>query len=113
MIADRLVGELMTLRVARAVGRESCGHHVACRVGDRDRTECSRVGHEGASVSKVRPVAAAACDVVPLFVLSVFGFHKPSGRSNSVRLYSAGIPPVSAESNRHQGDSTAAERKIL
>ena len=113
MIADRLVGELMTLRVARAVGRESCGHHVACCVGSRDRTECSRVGHEGASVSKVRPVAAAACDVVPLFVLSVFGFHKPSGRSNSVRLYSAGSPPVSAESNRHQGDSTAAERKIL
>ena len=68
VIADRLVGESMTLGVAHAVGRESCGHHVACRVGGRDRTECSRVGHEGASVSKVRPVAAAACDVVPLFV---------------------------------------------
>jgi hypothetical protein len=69
VIADRLVGESMTLRVDHAVGRVSCGHHVVGCVGSRDRTECSRVGHEGASVSKVRPVAAAACDVVPLFVL--------------------------------------------
>lgn len=53
-----------------------------------------------------------ACDVVPLFVLSVFGFLKPSGRSNSVRLYSAGTSPERAESNRHQGDSTAIERMI-
>ena len=42
VIADRLVGESMTLGVAHAVGRESCGHHVACRVGGRDRTECSQ-----------------------------------------------------------------------
>ncbi len=29
VIADRLVGESLTLGVAHAVGRESCGHHVA------------------------------------------------------------------------------------
>jgi hypothetical protein len=103
VIADRLVGESMTLGVAHAVGRESCGHHVACRVGGRDRTECSRVGHEGASVSKVRPVAAAACDVVPLFVWHVLGYPKPNRRSNSVRRNSAGAGDIEATNWRSRG----------
>ena len=108
MIADRIVGESMTLGVAHAVGRESCGHHVACRVGGRDRTECSRVGHEGASVSKVRPVAAAACDVVPLLVWHVLGFLKPNRRSNSVRRNSAGAGDIEATNWRSRGGVRAA-----
>lgn len=106
--ADRLVGESMPLGVAHAVGRESCGHHVACRVGGRDRTECSRVGHEGASVSKVRPVAAAACDVVPLLVWHVLGFLKPNRRSNSVRRNSAGAGDIEATAWRSRGGVRAA-----
>ena len=91
-------------------GREWCGHNVVGREGGRDRTECSRVGHVGASVSKVRPVAAVSLRrSAPLRVV-VFGFLKPSRWSNSVRRNSAGIPPEPAISKREIGDRVAGVR---
>ena len=98
---------VVTLRVAHAVGRAWCGHYVVGREGGSDRTECSRVGHVGASVSKVRPVAAASLRRSAPLRVAVLGFPKPSGWSNSVRPYSAGISPERAESNRHSSDVAA------
>lgn len=48
VIAGLIAGGVVTLRVAHAVGRVSCGHHVAGREGGRDRRG------EAASVTRSR-----------------------------------------------------------